>query len=82
LQLTFVPKVSFSCFFQRNESRKNRLIPTLYGNNIILRVGSSPIFRTKKKKTPLGVFFFLVHWGAQSLRKGPVCALMKRERQP
>jgi hypothetical protein len=24
----------------------------------------------------------LVHWGAQSLRKGPVCALMKRERQP
>ena len=20
-----------------------------------------------------GVFFFLVHWGAQSLRKGPVC---------
>ena len=38
--------------------------------------------RTKKKKTPLGVFFFLVHWGAQSLRKGPVCVLMKRERQP
>jgi hypothetical protein len=30
----------------------------------------------------LGVFFFLVRWGAQSLRKGPVCALMKRERQP
>jgi hypothetical protein len=30
----------------------------------------------------LGVFFFLVHWGAQSLRKGPVCVLMKRERQP
>jgi hypothetical protein len=49
LQLTFVPKVSFSCFFQRNESRKNRLIPTLYGNNIILRVGSSPIFRTNEK---------------------------------
>jgi hypothetical protein len=27
----------------------------------------------------LGVFFFLVHWGAESLCKEPVCALMKRE---
>nr|DAG48087.1 MAG TPA: hypothetical protein [Caudoviricetes sp.] len=49
MQLTFVPKVSFSCFFQRNESRKNRLIPTLYGNNIILRVGSSPSISATRK---------------------------------
>jgi hypothetical protein len=27
----------------------------------------------QKEKDALGVFFFLVHWGAQSLRKGPVC---------
>ena len=36
----------------------------------------------KKKKTPLGVFFFLVPRGTQSLCKGLVCALMKRERKP
>lgn len=35
--------------------------------------------RCPYEESPLGVFFFLVHWGAQSLRKGPVCALMKRE---
>ena len=38
--------------------------------------------RTKKKKTPMGVFFFLVPRGTQSLCKGLVCALMKRERKP
>ena len=38
--------------------------------------------RCPYEESPLGVFFFLVHWGAQSLRKGPVCVLMKRERQP
>ena len=38
--------------------------------------------RTKKKKAPMGVFFFLVPRRAESLCKGLVCALMKRERKP
>ena len=36
----------------------------------------------KRKRRPMGVFFFLVPVGTQSLCKGLVCALMKRERKP
>jgi len=35
---------------------------------------SDTVFRMKEsQRMRWGVFFFLVHWGAQSLRKGPVC---------
>ena len=53
-----------------------------------IRAQTNPLHRlcvptgTKKKKTPYGVFFFLVPVGTQSLCKGLVCALMKRERKP
>ena len=53
-----------------------------------IRAQTNPLHRlcvplgTKKKKTPMGVFFFLVPRGTQSLCKGLVCALMKRERKP
>ena len=36
----------------------------------------------KRKRRPMGVFFFLVPRRAESLCKGLVCALMKRERKP
>ena len=49
------------------------------GDTVWVRV---PPPAPKRKRRPMGVFFFLVPGGAESLCKGLVCALMKRERKP